>query len=359
MIQFLLRRLFYGLLVLWGVLTLIFFLFNVLPGDPARMMLGQRADMMSVEMIRKDLGLDRSVAMQYLKYINDFSPISVHSLSPQSYFFLDKQLYGVSLTVLTMGETSVVLKPPYLRRSYQSRRPVSIIISETLPNTFILALTAMAFATITGIIMGLFAALKKDSFYDRFSLVIAAFGMSLPSFFAAILIGWLFAFVLGSYTGLNLTGNLYEIDDFGEGLNLRLKNLVLPSFTLGIRPLAIILQLTRNSVLDVLSQDYVRTARAKGLNMFRVVSRHVMKNALNPVVTAVSGWFATLMAGVIFIEYIFGWKGLGFVIVDALNHYDLPVVMGSVITIAIIFILVNILVDVIYSWLDPRVKLFN
>lgn len=359
MIQFFLRRLFYGLLVLWGVLTLIFFLFNVLPGDPARMMLGQRADMMSVELIRKDLGLDRSVGMQYLKYLNDFSPLSFHSISPESFFYLDDQLYGKSLTLLSIGERKIVLKPPYLRRSYQSRRPVSSVIAETLPNTFILAVTAMIFATIAGIIMGLFAALRKDSLYDRFSLLFAALGMSLPSFFAAILFGWFFAFVLGNATGLNLTGNLYEIDDFGEGLNLRLKNLILPAFTLGIRPLAIILQLTRNSVLDVLSQDYVRTARAKGLSMFRVVTRHVLKNALNPVVTAISGWFASLMAGVIFIEYIFGWKGLGFVIVDALNHYDLPVVMGSVLTISIIFILVNILVDVVYSWLDPRVKLFE
>jgi peptide/nickel transport system permease protein len=358
-IKFLIKRLFYGLLVLWGVLSLIFFLFNILPGDPARMMLGQRADMMSIEMIRKDLGLDRSVGMQYLKYINDFSPVSFHTSSSNDYFYFDSALYGKYIRLLKLSESKkIVLKAPYLRLSYQSRRPVAAIISETIPNTLILAVTAMVFATIAGIFMGLIAALKKDSIYDRFSLLLAALGMSLPSFFAAILIGWFFAYVLGEYTGLNLTGNLHEIDDFGEGLNLQLKNLILPAFTLGIRPLAIILQLTRNSVLEVLSQEYIRTARAKGLSLFAVVSRHVLKNALNPVVTTISGWFATLMAGVIFIEYIFGWKGLGFVIVDALNHYDLPVVMGSVLTIALIFILLNILVDIIYTRLDPRVRLY-
>jgi peptide/nickel transport system permease protein len=358
-IKFLIKRLFYGLLVLWGVLSLIFFLFNILPGDPARMMLGQRADMMSIEMIRKDLGLDRSAGMQYLKYINDFSPVSYQSLTRGNYFYMDSDLYGNHVRILKLSETkNIVLKKPYFRLSYQSRRPVTAIISETIPNTLILAFTAMLFATIAGISLGLFAALRKDSIYDRFSLLLAALGMSLPSFFAAILIGWFFAYLLGDYTGLNLTGNLYEIDDFGEGLNLQLKNLILPALTLGIRPLAIILQLTRNSVLDVLSQEYIRTAKAKGLSLYAVVSRHVLKNALNPVVTAISGWFATLMAGVIFIEYIFGWKGLGFVIVDALNHYDLPVVMGSVLTISLIFILLNILVDVIYTRLDPRVRLY-
>lgn len=323
------------------------------------MMLGQRADILSIELIRKDLGLDRSRGMQYLKYVNDFSPVSFHTVTPGDYFYFDKELYGKHVKLLKLpSKKEIVLKAPYLRRSYQSRRPVTTIISETIPNTFILAFTAMIFATFAGILMGLFAALKKDSIYDRFSLLFAAMGMSLPSFFAAILIGWFFAYVLGEYTGLNLTGNLYEIDDFGDGINLQLKNLILPAFTLGIRPLAIILQLTRNSVLDVLSQEYIRTAKAKGLSFFAVISRHVLKNALNPVVTAISGWFATLMAGVIFIEYIFGWKGLGFVIVDALNHYDLPVVMGSVLTIALIFILLNILVDIIYTRLDPRVRLY-
>ena len=140
-------------------------------------------------------------------------------------------------------------------------------------------------------------------------------------------------------------------------MHLELKNLILPAFTLGIRPLAIVIQLSRNSMLDVLSQDYIRTARAKGLKFSSVLFKHALRNSLNPVITAVSGWFASLMAGIVFVEYIFGWKGLGYVIVDALNKYDLPVVMGSVVTISILFITINVLVDLVYTMLDPRIRL--
>jgi len=181
--------------------------------------------------------------------------------------------------------------------------------------------------------------------------------MSLPSFFAAILIGWIFAFVLADFTGLNLTGNLYEIDNMGNGSYLQLKNLILPAFTLGIRPLAIVIQLSRNSMLDVLSQDYIRTAKAKGLSFSRIIFKHALKNSLNPVITAISGWFASLMAGVVFVEYIFGWKGLGYVIVDSLNQYDFPVIVGCVLTISIMFIIINLCVDILYAQLDPRIRL--
>ena len=139
-------------------------------------------------------------------------------------------------------------------------------------------------------------------------------------------------------------------------MKLQLKNLILPAFTLGIRPLAVVTQLSRSSMLEVLNQDYIRTARAKGLKLSRIILKHALKNSLNPVITAISGWFASLMAGVIFVEYIFGWRGLGYVMVDALNNYDLPLVMGCVITIAVIFIFINIIVDIMYSILDPRIQ---
>ena len=137
---------------------------------------------------------------------------------------------------------------------------------------------------------------------------------------------------------------------------MNLKNLVLPAFTLSIRPLAIITELTRSSMLEVLSQDYIRTARAKGLSQYHVVTRHALKNALNPVVTAVSGWFASLMAGAVFIEYIFDWKGVGVVLVDALEKYDFPVVMGTVLFISVLLIIINIFADIIYGLLDPRIR---
>ena len=357
MANYFIKRILYAILILWGVASLVFILFNVIPADPARMLMGQRSDVASLEAIRKDLGLKRSKGLQYVKYLNDFSPVSYHSLDSTSYFYLDHSKYAPYTTLIKAQDNAVVLKFPYLRQSYQSKREVTSIILETIPNTFILAFVSIVFASLVGIFLGILAAIFKDSLFDRLSIFFSAFGMSLPSFFAAILIGWLFAFVLGEYTGLNLTGNLYEIDDFGRGVHLRLKNLILPAFTLGIRPLAIVIQLSRNSMLDVLSQDYIRTARAKGLKFSRVLFKHALRNSLNPVITAVSGWFASLMAGIVFVEYIFGWKGLGYVIVDALNKYDLPVVMGSVLTIAIIFIIINVLVDLTYAMLDPRVRL--
>ena len=357
MAQYFIKRLLYAVLILWGVATLVFILFNVLPGDPARMLMGQRSDVASIEAIRKDLGLDRSKALQYVKYLNDLSPVSYHSQDPENYFFLDPNKYEPFTYLIDGDQGALVLKAPYLRRSYQSRKQVTSIIGETIPNTFILAFSSIVFASLVGIFLGILAAIYKDSLFDRLSIFFSAFGMSLPSFFAAILIGWIFAFVLGDLTGLNLTGNLYEIDDFGEGVHLRLKNLILPALTLGIRPLAIVIQLSRNSMLDVLSQDYIRTAHAKGLKFSRVLFRHALRNSLNPVITAISGWFASLMAGIVFVEYIFGWKGLGYVIVDALNKYDLPVVMGVVLTISLMFIIINVLVDLAYALLDPRVRL--
>ncbi|NNE55698.1 MAG: ABC transporter permease, partial [Flavobacteriales bacterium] len=140
------------------------------------------------------------------------------------------------------------------------------------------------------------------------------------------------------------------------GRVVRPQNLILPAITLGIRPLAVIVQLTRSSLLEELSQDYIRTARAKGLSERRVIWKHALSNALNPVVTAVSGWFASMLAGAVFVEYVFGWKGLGLETYTALEQDDLPVVMGAVVLIAVIFVVINILTDVIYGLLDPRVR---
>ena len=359
MFRYIARRLLYGLLVVFGVVTIVFFLFNVLPGDPARMLMGQRADVSSVESIRKDLGLDKPVFTQYIHYLNDLSPVSIHNhQNPSSFWYLDKDKYAPFQKVLHVSEgKSIILKKPYLRRSYQSKRKVTSILAEAFPKTILLAITAIAFAVIIGITIGVFSAIKKDGFFDKISLVFAVLGMSVPSFFAAIIIAWFFAYVLADYTGLNMVGNLYTVDDFGEGEYLSLKNLILPALTLGIRPLAIVVQLTRNSFLDVLSQDYIRTARAKGLSEKRIILKHALRNALNPVITAITGWFASLMAGAVFVEYIFDWKGIGVVIVDALEKYDFPVLMGTLLSISMVLVLINIFVDIIYAYIDPRVRL--
>ncbi len=358
MLSFILRRIWYGILVLFGVVTLVFFLFNVLPGDPARMMLGQRADISSVEAIRKDLGLDKPKHLQYFKFLNDISPVSLHSKKPESYWYLDSAKYSPNLKITRFSKSSIlVLKKPYLRRSYQSMRKVSEILYNAFPKTLLLAGVAIAFALVVGVFIGMFCAIKRNSFVDKIALVFSVLGMSLPSFFAAILNAWIFAFVLAEFTGLNMTGSLYTVDDFGRGEYLSLKNLILPAVTLGIRPLAIVVELTRTSLLDVLSQDYIRTARAKGLSNYKIITKHALKNAMNPVITAVSGWFASLMAGAVFVEYVFDWKGVGVVIVDALEKYDFPVIMGAVLFISIILIIINIFVDILYAYLDPRVRL--
>jgi peptide/nickel transport system permease protein len=171
-----------------------------------------------------------------------------------------------------------------------------------------------------------------------------------------IIIAYFFGFVLTKYTGLQMTGSLFNIDPYA-GKTLELKNLILPALTLGLRPMAIITQLTRSAMLDVLDQDYIRTAKAKGLSNTRIYFVHALPNALNPVITAVTGWFAELLAGAFFVEYIFGWKGIGKVTVDALEKLDFPVVMGSVLVTATFFMLVNILADILYVVVDPRVKL--
>jgi peptide/nickel transport system permease protein len=355
---FVFKRLLYGLLVLFGVITLVFILFNILPGDPARMMLGQRADISSVDAIHKDLGLDKPLLSQYLNFLNDISPISAHNNNnPENYWYLSPEKYSPYLKLLHTGKTTIVMKMPYLRKSYQTRREVAAIIAEAFPKTLLLAAVSMIFAFIVGVMVGTFSALRKDGIFDRLAMVLSVMGMSLPSFFAAIIIAWVFAFLLSDYTGLNMTGSLYTVDDFGRGEYLSLKNLILPALTLGIRPLGLIVEMTRNSLLEVMSQDYIRTARAKGLSEFRVVTRHALKNALNPVVTAVSGWFASLMAGAVFVEYVFDWKGIGVVIVDALEKYDFPVIMGMVLFISVILIIINILTDITYALLDPRVRL--
>ena len=338
MLRYTIKRLLYGILVLLGVVTLVFFLFNILPGDPARMMLGQRADEESIRIINRDLGRDKPIALQYLNYLNDLLPISVHNNeNVDDYFYLDSEKYAPYTTLLKVGSTSVVAKAPYLRRSYQSKRKVSEIISSAFP--------------------GIVSALHKDSWIDRLTLVLSTLGMSLPSFFAAILIAWFFAYVLADYTHLNMFGNLFTIDDYGTGEYLDLKNLILPALTLGIRPLATLTQLTKNSMLEVLSQDYIRTARAKGLSRRRVIFHHALRNAMNPVVTSASGWLAGLLAGAVFVEYVFDWKGMGIVIVDGLDKYDFPVVMGSILFICVLLIIINILTDILYGLLDPRVRM--
>lgn len=350
MLRYALKKFLYGLAVLAGVIVVVFVLFNILPGDPARMTMGQRSDVQSLEAVRKEFGLDKPRSMQFLLYLNDLSPLSFHENTS------DNQEKYHYLKLFAPGADVVVFKWPYLRRSYQTKRNVTTILSETVPNTMILAVAAMIFATLIGVFLGVLSAVYKDTWIDKTANSIAIIGISAPAFFSGILIAWLFGFVLSRYTGLNMSGSLYSYDPF-KGEVMTWKNLILPMVTLGLRPLAVIVQLTRSAMLDVLAQDYIRTARAKGLTRGAIIYKHALKNAMNPVITAVSGWFASLLAGSFFVEYIFGYNGLGRATVNALEMSDFPVVMGSILFIAFIFVVINILVDILYAFVDPRVKL--
>ncbi|TXG35112.1 ABC transporter permease [Seonamhaeicola maritimus] len=357
MISYLLNKITYALLTLFGVITVIFLLFNVLPGDPAQMMLGQNEDTEQLALVKQKYGFDKPISTQYLYYLNDLSPLSFHSNLKEDYTSLESGKYSAT-KLFTLGNTTTVLKFPYLRESFTKQgKRVSEVLGETLPNTFVLAVSAIIIAILLGVALGIVSALFKDQWLDKIIQVVSTLGMSVPSFFSAILFAWLFGFVLHKYTNLEMTGSLYELDDFGEAMHIKWKNLILPAIVLGIRPLAVVIQLMRNSLLEVFNQDYIRTARAKGLSEFQIIKKHAIKNAMNPVVTAISGWFASMLAGAVFVEYIFGWNGLGKEIVNSLNTLDLPVIMGSVLVIATMFVMINIFVDLIYAWLDPKVKL--
>lgn len=355
MFSYVVRKVLYGVAVLLGVATLVFFLFNVLPGDPVRMMLGQRADEKDVQVIREELGLNKSIGYQYCSYLNDLSPVSFYKIKENQKEQFEK--YKPYLIVAEISDVAVLLKSPYLRYSYQSKRPVGEILSEAFPNTLILAVVAISIALILGVTLGILTAVANNSVLNRITLFITTIGMSLPSFFAAILMAWIFGFVLESVTGLSMTGSLYSVDDYGSGAYLDLKNLILPAVTLGLRPLAVVVELARTTLSEVMSMDYIRTAKAKGLRKWRVITKHALRNAMTPVITAVSGWFASMLAGAVFVEYVFDWKGIGVVIVDALDKFDFPVVMGAVLLIGVMLIIINIIVDIIYATLDPRVRL--
>ena len=350
MLRFFIKRISYGFLVLFGVIVVVFLLFHALPGDPVSLIAGQRSDISTRQTITEELGLDQPLHVQFFHYINDLALISIHEK-----ILTNKTKYGYT-ELMGFGERIVVIKKPYLRRSFQTNKKVTEIIYENMDDTFWLALSAMIIASVLGITLGIIAALNQNTFIDHLFISVSVFGISIPSFVSAIVIAMVFGYYLSEYTGLNLTGQLW-VNHPIHGRQLQLQNLILPAITLGIQPLAIIVQLTRSSMLEVLSLDYIRTAYAKGLNKYKVVLKHALKNGMNPVITAVSGWLASLMAGAFFVEYIFDWKGLGFTTIKAVQSLDFPVVMGVTIFVATIFVIINIFVDLMYAAIDPRIRL--
>lgn len=346
MLKYITKKILYGLLVLIGVVVLVFFLFQGF-GDPSRLVMGQSGDSTTQANIRKELYLDQPKWKQFVLYLNDVSPVCFHSQEEID----NKKLKGFFIG----GEKKLGFKVPYLRKSYQSKRDVWSILMQALPGTLMLAVAAMFIAVLIGIPLGVMAAVKQNTWLDTSAIFSSIVGISAPSFFMGIIMVYVFGFVLSDWTGLQIAGSWFVIAEDGTR-KLTMQNLILPAITLGIRPLAIITQLTRSAMLDVLDQDYIRTAYAKGLSKRQVIWKHGLRNALNPVITAITGWFAELLAGAFFVEYIFGWQGIGKVTVDALEKLDYPVVMGSVLVAATFFILINILADILYGVVDPRVR---
>ena len=307
MATYIIRKLLYSILVLIGVITVTFCLMYVIPGDPARLMLGQRADIASIDAVRKQLGLDDPLYVQYGR-------------------FMLKAVQGD------------------LGRSYSSNRDVLTTIIETFPATAILAVSALLISSIIGILIGVVSSVKPYTLSDNLSMLVALFGISFPPF----ALGLIMAFVFGALL------KWFPISGY---INNGMIYLVLPMLTLALRPLSIIARLTRSSMLDVLGQDYVRTARAKGVNEWKVIIRHALRNALNPVITTISAWLAALLGGTFFIEYIFNWPGIGLLAINSILSLDFPMIQGTVLFTAVIFIIVNVIVDIIYAFLDPKVKL--
>ena len=315
MLKYITKKILYGLLVLVGVVVLVFFLFQGF-GDPSRLVAGQSSDSTTQANIRKELYLINEKGekvpkfRQFLYYLNDVSPLCFHSKED----IANKKLKGIFFG----GDKKLGLKVPYLRKSYQTKRPVWDVLMQALPGTLMLAVAAMFIAILIGIPLGVMAAVKQNTWLDTSAIFSSIVGISAPSFFMGIIMVYIFGFVLSDWTGLHIAGSWFAIDDEGNR-RLTMQNLILPAITLGIRPLAIITQLTRSAMLDVLDQDYIRTAYAKGLSKRQVIWKHGLRNALNPVITAITGWYAELLAGAFFVEYIFCWHGIGKVTVDALE----------------------------------------
>ncbi|MEM6261783.1 MAG: ABC transporter permease [Bacteroidota bacterium] len=342
MFRFIISRLGQGIWVIWGIITLLFAIFFVL-GDPVNYLTAESADEKTREVIRQTYGLDQPLVTQYLHYLNRLLPIgTVESTQTAAHF----PLFG-----------DIAIKVPDFGTSFQTGQPVGTLISQHLEGTAFLGLTALGFAALLGILLGTFAALWKDKWPDRLILTVSVLGISAPSFFVGVLIAWLFAVKWQDITGLQVTGYLFEDHIFSPGRTVIWKNLLLPALALGIRPLAVITQLTRSSMIEVLSMDYIRTARSKGLSGRRVIGKHGLRNGMNPVITSVTGWLASLLAGAFFIEYIFNWQGLGKLTIDALNTKDFPLIIGCVSFIGTVFVLISILTDLLYGLLDPRVRI--
>lgn len=309
MIRFIIKRLLMLIPVMLGITFIVFMLLSYAPGDPAELMLGPNANDESIAQMREELGLDDPRLVRYFRYLGG----------------------------LLKGD---------LGKSYKNNTSVADEIAERLPNTVILASSAMVITVFIGIVVGIISAKKQFSAFDNISMVATLIGSSAPAFW----LGLLFVIIF------SLTLKWFPSSGMGEGLGPFLKSLVLPCLTIAISNAAVVARMTRSSMLEVMREDYVSTARAKGISEGRVTRIHMLKNALIPVVTVIGVRFGALLGGSVMTETVFSWPGLGKHVVEAVQARDMPTVLGCVVVLSIIFSLVNLLVDVVYAFLDPRIK---
>ena len=349
MSAFLIRRVLGLVPVLIGVTLLIFFLTRVIPGDPATAMLGQRAAPNLLLRLRTDLGLDRPL----------FLNIEAVKESGNLLKAFDSQYFSYmgGLVRLDMG------------RSIYTLIPITESLAHRFPATFELTLVAMIFAVALGIPAGVYAATRRGTLADTSIMVVALSGVSFPVFWLGIIMIYVFAVLLGwlppsgrlsNQMSIEPITGMYVLDGLLRG-NLpavwdAFKHLIMPAIALGTIPLAIIVRMTRSAMLDVLGQDYVRTAKSKGLDQRVVVRKHALRNALLPVITVIGLSFGALLSGAILTETVFSWPGIGRWVYDAISARDYPIIQGGVIFVATMFVLVNLLVDFSYAFIDPRIQ---
>ena len=332
MARFISRRLFHLIFILIGVSVLVFLMLRLIPGDPARLLVGEFASPQEIDRIREKLGLDASYPYQYCLYIKN----------------------------LLQGDMGV---------SIRTNAPVSQEIVVRFLATVELSIAAMVISSLLGILAGVISSVKRYSLFDTVSMVMALGGISMPIFWLGLMLMYLFSVklrvlpIMGRFTmGMDyssLTGLVILDSLLGGNFQLLINSvwhLILPAFTLATIPMAIIARMTRSSMLEVLSKDYIRTARAKGLSHRAVVLKHALKNAFLPIVTVIGLNFGLLLGGAVLTETIFSWPGLGRYVVDSLQARDYPSVQGCILLFAVIMVLVNLTVDILYFYLDPRMR---
>ncbi len=330
MIRYVVKRLLIAVPTLAGVTLITFILIRSIPGDPTRALVGERTSPEVIARNRERLGLDRPLPVQYWKFLKSVSFIKLPTIER-------RHLGGRTVPWISL------FKRPYLGRSYFTGQPVGGMILEKLPNTARLALAAILIAVICGLFLGILSASYPGTFWDRLAGFLAISGISIPVFWLGLILILVFSYCLGWFPPSGMGGGALIF-------------LVLPAVTLGSRSAAYLARITRASMLEVSGENYVATARAKGLSRRRVITGHIFRNALIPIVTLAGLDFGSYLNGAVLTETIFSWDGVGRLAMNAILQRDYPVIIGCVMLGAVIFIAANIAVDISYAFIDPRIR---